>query len=142
MPSGYSKTPLAKKLGLKTGHKALIVDSPNHYFDLLAPIPDDIDFTDEFEGIENESQDFIHVFAFDLETVKKYFEICKPLLKKNGSFWFSWPKKTSSFPPEQKSLKREPVREAGLAIGLVDVKVAAIDDNWSGLKFMYRIVDR
>ena len=142
MPAGYSKTPLAKKLGLKAGHKALIINSPSHYFDILAPIPEDIYFSDNPNEFEEESLDFIHVFAFDIETVKKYFEACKPLVKKNGSIWFSWPKKTSDFPAEQKNLKREPVREAGLAIGLVDVKVAAIDDNWSGLKFMYRIVDR
>ena len=136
MPAGYSGTPLARKLGIKEGFSIWLQDAPAHYFDLFADLPKEIDVRTE---ADDESLDFIHVFVREEDRLVEYLERLKPLLKKNGSFWISWPKGSSKI---KTNLKREPIRELGLAAGLVDVKVAAIDADWSGLKFVYRLVDR
>lgn len=136
MPSGYSGTPLARKLGIKSGFRVLLYNQPDHYFDLFADLPDDLEFLEEIgEG----DADFIHVFCTSQAEMEEVAIRYKKALKKNGLLWLSWPKGKSKI---ETDLKREPVREHLLAIGLVDVKVAAIDEDWSGLKFVYRVKDR
>ena len=136
MTSGYSGTPLAKKLGLKENHKVLLYNVPEHYFDLFSDLPQNLYIVEDerFKGV-----DFIHLFFTsidDLETnVKKHIAY----LKKDGLLWISWPKGQSKI---QTDLKRDLIREHILDLGLVDIKVAAIDEDWSGLKFVYRIKDR
>ncbi|MBQ4819252.1 DUF3052 family protein [Aquimarina sp. MMG016] len=136
MPAGYSGTPLAKKLGIKEGYTVLYYNKPDHYFDLFSDFPDK---TIEVKEFKTESTDFIHLFCTTMdelqETVTKY----KSALHKNGLLWVSWPKGSSKIPTD---LKREPIREYLLDIGLVDVKVCAVDADWSGLKFVYRVKDR
>ncbi len=133
---GYSGTPLAKKLGIKEGYSIHLVNEPAHYFDLFIDFPevdnDDVD-------LASESKDFIHIFVQYQEELEDFVKKAKPLLKKNGILWVSWPKGKSKVPTD---LKREPIREYLLDAGLVDIKVCAVDDDWSGLKFMYRIKDR
>ncbi|MEM1359002.1 MAG: DUF3052 domain-containing protein [Bacteroidota bacterium] len=134
--SGYSTTPLARKLGLKTGHNFLLVDEPSHYREL---------FTDWPEGLapvtntDPESVDFIHLFTKEQAVLQNQLAELKPLLRKNGLLWISWPKGKSKI---ETDLNRELIREMGLSAGLVDVKVCAIDEDWSGLKFVYRVKDR
>ena len=133
--SGYSKTPLAKKLGIKEGFTVHFVNQPKHYFKLFEIFPEVM----LLEAPKKESADFIHLFC----TTKAEFEerslALKPLLKKTGMLWISWPKGSSKIETE---LSRDPIRNFLLANGLVDVKVCAVDEDWSGLKFMYRIKDR
>lgn len=136
MATGYSGTPLAKKLGIKAGFKVLLKDHPEHYLNLFTDLPDDLEFIQE--GIP-ESVDFIHLFYVSFEELKNTIGQYKEALKKNGTLWISWPKGKSSIKTD---LKRDPIREHLLAIGLVDVKVAAVDEDWSGLKFVYRVEDR
>ncbi|MEQ8472956.1 MAG: DUF3052 domain-containing protein [Marinoscillum sp.] len=137
MPTtGYSGTPLAKKLGIKTGYKIKTYGAPDHYFDLFQDWPDNVEMV---KKPDLESLDFIHVFTIDSHALETLVPQAKPALKKNGSFWVSWPKGSSGF---QTDINRESIRDFVLKIGLVDVKVAAVDENWSGLKFMYRTVDR
>lgn len=133
----YSGTPLSKKLGIKTGFKIHLVNCPLHYRSLFHEFPDDII---EVQKPQEESLNFIHVFC-RLEA-ELHYELpkLKPLLKKDGMIWVSWPKGTSRI---QTNLNRESVRDYMLRnIKLVDIKVAAIDKDWSGLKFVYRKEDR
>ncbi len=134
--SGYSQTPLAKKLGIKDGYTALFVNRPSHYFELFSDFPQNINVVKS--GIELEV-DFIHLFVMSIEELEDRIVYTKPLLKKDGLIWVSWPKGTSKIKTD---LKRDYVREFILDIGLVDVKVCSIDDDWSGLKFVYRLKDR
>ncbi|WP_298761342.1 DUF3052 domain-containing protein [uncultured Psychroserpens sp.] len=136
MNSGYSKTPLAKKLGIKSGYSFLLFNAPNHYFNLFEDLPDDIH---ELTEASEKSADFIHVFCTTLEDLNKVIDHYKPALKINGLLWVSWPKGSSKI---ETNLKREPIRDLILNKGLVDIKVAAIDADWSGLKFVYRLKDR
>lgn len=136
MNAGYSKTPLAKKLGIKAGYSILLIAAPEYYFDLFDEFPKNVTHV---KSSQTESADFIHLFAKDYATLALQAEKCKGALKKNGTLWVSWPKGASQLSTD---LNREQVREYLLKMGLVDTKVAAIDDTWSGLKFMLRLKDR
>lgn len=135
MPAGYSGTPLLKKLGLKTGQRAIAVNAPAHYSELLGQLPADCAFETRAAG----TFDFIHVFAETRSELKRCLPALKKKLAYNGLLWVSWPKKSSSL---YQDLSENDVRGIGLAAGLVDVKVCAVDDDWSGLKFVYRVEDR
>jgi len=133
--SGYSGTPLGRKLGLKDGFLTYFVNVPDHYFKLFSDMPD-------IEVIDNpkpKSLDFIHLFCTTTFEYEKLALELKPLLKKTGMIWVSWPKGSSTI---ETDLSRDPIRNFLLGNGLVDVKVCAVDADWSGLKFMYRIKDR
>ncbi|MEQ9403140.1 MAG: DUF3052 domain-containing protein [Cyclobacteriaceae bacterium] len=134
--AGYSKNPLWKKLGIKEGYNCFLFQSPDNYFDLLESIPADSDF---FEDTKKGPFDFEHAFVTELKVLEKHWEAWKKSLKKDGTLWISWPKGTSKM---ETDLNGNIVREFGLKGGLVDVKVCAVDENWSGLKFMYRKKDR
>lgn len=132
----YSANPLIKKLGIKPGYVIWLHEAPNHYAGLLGELPEDIEFADLGEP---ESCDFIHAF-FDTEAIfKQDLPTLKSALKMTGGLWVSWPKQSSSLKTD---LHRDIIREGGLKTGLVDVKVCAVDKDWSGIKFMYRIKDR
>ncbi|MGI9545438.1 MAG: DUF3052 domain-containing protein [Cyclobacteriaceae bacterium] len=134
--AGYSGTPLVKKLGIKPGMKILLVKIPDHYFDLLEELPNDIKIA---PASGKSTADFIHLFVTEEKLLKKQFPQLKKRLEKQGTFWISWPKKTSNLPSD---LDGNIVRTTGLDFGLVDVKVCAVDSDWSGLKFMFRVKDR
>ena len=134
---GYSATPLAKKLGIKDGFTLLLINAPDHYKSRFADFPLN---TKEAKRPRTETVDFIHVFCTSEKDFKKYLPKVKPALKKDGMMWVSWPKGASKI---ETNINRETVRDYMLSeIGLVDIKVAAIDADWSGLKFVYRKVDR
>jgi hypothetical protein len=136
MSSGYSKTPLAKKLGLKTNFKIHLYNAPDYYHDLFDELPDDIEYP-TFQSVNN--LDFIHAFFTLNEDLTETIQDLKDRLKQNGILWVSWPKAKSKIKTD---INREIVRSTVLETGLVDIKVAAIDEDWSGLKFMYRLKDR
>ncbi|MEL6140353.1 MAG: DUF3052 domain-containing protein [Bacteroidota bacterium] len=136
MPAGYSGTPLAKKLGIKAGFHYLIENGPDHYFDLFSDFPDDAVLNEDRQA---ENLDFIHFFCQYEVDLHQSIPKLKPLLKSTGMLWVSWPKGKSKL---ETDLKREPIREYILGQGLVDVKVCAVDEDWSGLKFVYRLKDR
>ncbi len=136
MPVGYSGTPLGKKLGIKEGFSVLLYNQPEHYLGLFTDLPNNLSFHIE---MGEEKMDFIHMFCTSYKTLTEIAIRYKNVLKKDGLLWVSWPKGASSIKTD---LKREPIREHLLSIGLVDVKVAAIDKDWSGLKFVYRLKDR
>ncbi len=133
--TGYSGTPLVKKLGFKQGHRVVFRSTPDHYFQLLAGLPKI--FVLPSPG--KESADLIHLFCTRREALEEAFPVLKEALKKSGMLWVSWPKASSALPTD---LNGNIVRQTGLEIGLVDVKVCAVDADWSALKFMYRRKDR
>ncbi len=135
--SGYSGTPLAKKLGIKENVVLQVYNSPKNYLEFFHEFPNDVIISNSQQ--EKESVDFIHIFATTEKELSEAFIQAKPTLKKSGSLWISWPKKSSKIETE---IDKFYVMKYGLDNGLVDVKVAAVDSDWSGHKFVYRIKDR
>jgi len=124
-----------KKLGIKPGTAIVVLNSPKEYFDWISPLPENVKVKKSLSG----EVDFIHLFVTDLDTLKKFFVASKKLLKKEGMIWVSWPKKSSKM---ETDLDENIIRDFGLKEGLVDVKVCAVSEVWSGLKFVFRLKDR
>ncbi len=135
MTAGYSGTPLVRKLGLKAGMRTIFVDAPGHYADLLGELPEPLRILRR----PGRSMDFVHFFTSRRSRLEARLPGLKAALAPAGMLWLSWPKKTSSLPTE---VAEADIRAAGLAAGLVDVKICAVDEDWSGLKFVYRTEDR
>ena len=133
--AGYSEKPLLKKLGLKDGTKAFIFESPPDYYDWLSPLPKDVVISEKLSG----EFDFVHAFVHDSKVFQKEFNRWKQHLKKDGMLWISWPKKSSKIATD---LDENSIRDFGLQHGLVDVKVCAVSEIFSGLKFVFRLKDR
>lgn len=133
--AGYSATPLVKKLGIKPGYILYVFQAPEEYFNWLSPLPEDVEIKQKLSA----ALDFIHLFVKDQKTFRQLFLKSKKSLKKDGMLWISWPKKSSKVPTD---LDENVIRDFGLEEGLVDVKVCAVDDVWSGLKFVVRVKDR
>lgn len=136
MPAGYSGTPLVKKLGIKPGYTVMPVNEPKHYFELLGKLPEDVQVVN---SSHQEPVNFIHLFAENKQKLHNYFPSLKPKLNKSGMIWVSWIKMSSNM---ETDINENDVRSLGLEIGLVDVKICAVDEDWSGLKFVYRKEDR
>jgi hypothetical protein len=136
MAAGYSGTPLVKKLGIKANVKALIIGEPKAYFDWIHPLPEGTKFLRKAPASE---VDFIHLFVTEFKDFSSKFKAHSKILKKDGMLWISWPKKSSGVATD---LDENIIRDFGLKNGLVDVKVCAVDETWSGLKFMFRLADR
>ncbi len=134
--AGYSGTPLVKKLGIKEGITIWTKVAPPHYPELLVGIPDTVQI---HHDPQDEKYPLIHWFVQEKATLEQEWMFVKSKLTKDGSLWISWPKGSSKL---QKDLNENDVREIGLSGGLVDVKVCAVDFDWSGLKFMFRKEDR
>lgn len=130
---GYSGTPLIDKLGIKPGAKLRFVSEPKGFDALLGKLPENSRFP------TSGSLDFAMLFAKARSDLLKGFSGLRDRLEPNGMLWVAWPKKTSGV---ETDLTEGVVRTFGLESGLVDVKVCAIDDTWSGLKFVRRLKDR
>ena len=134
-PAGYSGKRLVDKLGIKPGFRISFVNQPSHHLATLGPLPEGV----KVLGIRGTNLNFLHLFARDRFQLIRTLPRAKPRIRADGMLWISWPKQTSRM---ASNLSETAVRELGLSIGLVDVKVAAIDDDWSALKFVYRLKDR
>ena len=135
--TGYSGTPLPKKLGIKPGHRVLLVGAPAGFAHThLEPLPPGVTIHlrrgvgayDVIVGFATTTAQLGNVLATNIEGM--------PV---DGALWVAWPKQTSGVATE---LTGDVVRRDGLAAGVVDVKVCAIDATWSGLKFVFRLADR
>jgi len=135
MSAGYPGKPLAQKLGIKKGDVLAFSNAPDDYDRLLGKLPDGVIVARELEG----PLDFMQLFATERASLESEFPRLKTRLKRGGTMWVSWPKASSR---QQTDLSDRVVREVGLKNGLVDVKVCAIDDSWSALKFARRLKDR
>ncbi|MGE0601669.1 MAG: DUF3052 domain-containing protein [Dehalococcoidia bacterium] len=133
--AGYSGTPLPKKLGIKEGSRVTFVDAPPEFSGTLGLLPPGVQVLPPAAG----ALDVIVCFVTEPPQVEARFLELKPLLAWTGGLWFAWPKKTSGIPS---SLVENTIRDIGLAAGLVDNKVCAIDERWSGLRFVWRVADR
>lgn len=136
MPAGYSKTPLVRKLGIKPGDSILLLKAPNHYLELLGELPQSVSVINKKS---ERNLPFIHLFAKNSRDLIEQFPTAKERLAKDGMLWVSWIKKSSKL---ETDISESDVRRLGLDLGLVDVKICAVDEDWSGLKFMYRREDR
>jgi hypothetical protein len=135
MTAGYSRTPLAKKLGIKSGSKVFAVDPPGNYAELLAPLPEGA----IIKALPQPESDIIHLFTNTREGLFKNLSNCRDLIKQDGAIWVSWYKKAAKLPTE---ITEDTVREAAFPLGLVDVKVCAVNEKWSGLKLVIRRENR
>ena len=133
--AGYSGTPLVKKLGIKPDFAVAFVNAPENFVKQL-DLPGSVKIK---SIVKSRDIDFILLFVKTRSLLTKYFAQCAHKLKTNGMLWVSWPKQASGQPTD---LNGNIVRDIGLAGGLVDVKVCAVDEVWSGLKFVYRLEDR
>ena len=133
---GYSGIPLEKKLGLKHEQHCVIYQPPKTYLKWIKSLSLDLKL-EEAKSIR--SSDFIHAFFKKNSDLENTIPTLKKSLAWNGMLWVSWPKGGSTIKTD---LNRDRVRECVLAIGLVDSKVASVDDDWSALKFVYRLKDR
>jgi hypothetical protein len=135
---GYSRTPLPKKLGIKAGFRVQLVSAP---VDVLAELREALaNCATARDGKRNDNLlDFAMVFTKSQAELKREFRRLAKLLLPAGMLWVSWPKKSSGVASD---LDDNRVREIGLDAGLVDVKVCAVTEIWSGLKFVRRVKDR
>lgn len=154
--AGYSGTLLAKKLGIREGDRVWLAGAPDDLLETLRPLPDGVAVVTSGrttprgpgEGAElslpadelpPERFDVVMLFCPDAEALGNHLADAVHRLRWAGGLWACWPKKSSSL---YLDLAREEVREVGLATGLVDNKVCAVDEDWSGLRFVVRKEDR
>lgn len=133
--AGYSETSLAKKLGIKEGFRVALVGEPQGFRRELAGLPDGVRFVTSVQA----SLDVIVYFVKSQLELTQNFTPLASRLAPAGMLWIAWPKKASGMISD---LSDNSVREIGLAAGLVDVKVCAVNEIWSGLKFVIRVKDR
>lgn len=133
--AGYSGTPLIKKLGVRPGMKIQLIEAPAGYLAALGELPAEVQFCQR----ARKNLNFIHGFVTRRRKLEQLLARARRYLARDGMLWVSWPKKTSGMATE---VAEGDVRSAGLAAGLVDVKICAVDDTWSALKFVYRLKDR
>mgnify|MGYP003673459243 FL=1 len=134
--AGYSGSPLLKKLGIKDGFKIMVLNKPDYYWNLFDSLPSNLHLVD---SQSEDLVDFIHFFTKSEEELQGKILNLKSQLKPTGMLWISWPKKASKVLTD---IDDGIVRSIGLKSGLVDVKVCAVDEVWSGLKFVFRLKDR
>ena len=135
MSGGYSRRPLAEKLGIKEGTKIVVVNAPKKYIDIVQTLPKDVSIVLE----PKQPSRFIHTFVTRKRELEKSLPRLARKLASDGTLWVSWQKRSSEMKTD---LDENAVRDIGLKSGLVDVKVVAIDETWSGIKFVYRLRDR
>lgn len=135
MAAGYSKRSLVEKLGIKPNSAIAILNAPAGFDVTLGPLPDGV----LLRSKPAKQLQFIHAFFLNSKKLDLQFPALKKALEETGALWISWPKKAAKI---ETDLTENVVRDIGLRHGLVDIKVCAVDEVWSGLKFVYRIKDR
>ncbi|WP_373232136.1 hypothetical protein [Cohnella sp.] len=136
MSVGYSGTPLVKKLGIKEGSRVLFINEPINYFTLLGEIPTVEKMN---RNLSSNDIDFVHLFSKSQDELFSLLKEFKGKINDSGMIWVSWPKKASKIITD---LSEDNIRRYALSIDLVDVKVCAIDEVWSGLKLVIPLKNR
>lgn len=129
--AGYSGTPLLKKLGIHSGMRVHFRDAPDGYLLQSGLLPDDVRIAKTLQG----KLDFIHYFVKERAELESFLSRALEFLEQSGMIWISWPKKASKVPTD---ITEQTIRDVCLPMGLVDVKVCAVDEIWSGLKLVVR----
>jgi|SRR5580698_480550 hypothetical protein len=133
--AGYSGMPVAKKLGIKAGFRVLARNAPADYKKLLAPLPEDVTIT----ARAGKDLDLIHLFTRSRHELAAALPAMLKSIGNDGAIWVSWPKKASKV---ETDVTEDVIRDVALPLGLVDVKVCAVDETWSGLKLVIRLKNR
>lgn len=133
--AGYSLRPLVAKLGIKPGTRVVLLSAPSGYASTLGKLPPGAKVSRSARG----PQSFIHLFTRRLADLAQRLPTLNRALKDGGMIWVSWPKKASGVATD---ITEDTVRDVALPLGLVDVKVCAVDDTWSGLKLVRRLAHR
>jgi hypothetical protein len=134
--AGYSGTPLARKLGVKEGAAVALLDAPDAFETLLAPLPAAVTIQrDPPVPINAGTYDVVLGFTTERETLARWIRDVRPALKSAGGLWIAWPKRAAKIATE---VTEDTVRELALPTGLVDNKVCAIDETWSALRLVVR----
>lgn len=133
--AGYSGTPLSQKLGIKPGARVALLHAPEGFAALLDPLPPDVRLRTD----AREPADVLLLFASEAEALPASLAEAVGALVASGGLWLAWPRRTGR---GAGGLAEQAVRAAGLEAGLVDNKVCALDDHWSGLRFVVRVADR
>ena len=131
MSPGYSKTPLNKKLGIKTECRLYLKNAPAEYLEWIAPLPEPVDILKRL----SKNIDIIHFYTKSRKELETLLPKYMSKIQQNGMIWVSWPKKASKVP---KDITEGTIRDVCLPLGLVDVKVCAVSEVWSGLKLVIR----
>src|SRR5579859_4266880 len=133
--AGYSGTPLAKKLGIKENFTIKLINVPSYYFDLFTDFPKGVSVAKSVKS----NIDFVHYFSKNKVSLAKDIPSLKRQLAPHGMIWVSWYKKSANIPTD---VTEDIIRDLALKSGLVDVKVCAVDEVWSGLKLVIPLKDR
>ena len=133
--AGYSGTPLAKKLGIDIGSRIFLSDAPKDYLKVVAPLPEGIRVVRKIDG----ETDIVHIFSTERAHLAAALRATLKRIKPDGTIWVSWPKKSSKVSTD---ITENTIREVALPMGLVDIKVCAVDEVWSGLKLVVRKENR
>ncbi len=133
--SGYSGTPLPQKLGIKPGSAVCVRAAPQKYETLVAPLPDGVRIASKVSV----RTDLVHIFSAARAKLSKELAAARKSLRDDAMIWVSWPKKSSGV---QTDITEDTVRELAFPLGLVDIKVCAVDETWSGLKLVVRKENR
>lgn len=131
MSAGYSGTPLFKKLGIKPASRVKTKNAPDDYLKLISPLPDNVLVSTRIKR----EIDLFHLFTKSKSELRNQLVAAQSQIKQDGMIWVSWPKKSSGVASE---VTESTIRELCLPMGLVDVKVCAVDKTWSGLKLVIR----
>lgn len=129
--TGYSGTPLAKKLGIVAGTRVVPVGAPADYRDLLAPLPDAVTFG---RAVDAKAR-VVHLFTTERSVLAAKLTAWRDVIAPDAAVWVSWPKKTAKVPTD---ITEDVIRAVALPMGYVDIKVCAVDATWSGLKLVIR----
>jgi hypothetical protein len=132
---GYSGTPLAQKLGIKSGFTIKLINQPHYYFDLFEEFPQNCIFSDD----NSCTKDLIHAFVIEVDELESLIYFLKKEIKPNGAIWVSWYKKSAKM---NSKITEDIIRKLAIEIGLVDVKVCAVDEKWSALKLVIPLKNR
>ena len=135
MAAGYSGTPLAKKLGIGENSRIFLSDAPQNYLRLVAPIPKGTQIVRKV----GEDTDIIHLFTAERSRLAALLRSSLAKMRPDAAIWVSWPKKSSKVPTD---ITEDTIRAVALPMGLVDIKVCAVDEVWSGLKLVVRKANR
>lgn len=133
--AGYSGKPLVAKLDIRPGYRILLRGAPAGFAALLAPLPPEVEFVTARAGALNCAM----LFTTSARDLEREFSPLAAKVEPAGLLWVAWPKRASKV---ETDLTESVVRRIGLAAGLVDVKVCAVTELWSGLKFVRRLKDR
>jgi hypothetical protein len=134
--AGYSGTPLPRKLGIKAGARLALIGAPDGFDSTLGSLPDDVTVS---RRLGRGSRDVIVAFFFRRAMLERRLPTLRDALDPAGGLWIAWPKRASGV---ETDVTEDVVRTLGLAGGLVDNKICAIDQVWSGLRLVYRLRDR